>query len=183
MKFFTRLVVLLLATTATAIAAEGQSFWRDSDGKAAPDTPDRRSIEGFGGWLLVTSDQDWRAKWNSPRETVPKFSATDSPRRGQKIFVLIFLGNPKLDANRSANVTCDIRLTGPDSSVPVDAKNVDCFKESVSMDPMSIFVSAPVIEFIGEPGDPLGLRVVEVVLRDNNRKVEIPLRTSFELKP
>lgn len=183
MKFIAQHLALVIAAVSTAMAAESPSFWRDSEGKPAPDAPDRRSIEGFGGWLLVTSDQDWQAKWNSPRDAVPRFTATDSPRRGQKIFVLIFLGNPKLDANRSANVTCDIRLTGPDGTAPVDVQNVDCFKGPVSMDPMSVFVSAPVIEFIGEPKDPLGLRVVEVVLRDNNRKVEIPLRTTFELKP
>ena len=132
---------------------------------------------------MVTADQDWRSKWNSPRAETPRFSVTDSPRLGQKVFVLIFFGNPKLDNNRVADITCDIRLTGPNDTVPVDVHNVDCFKGQISMDPMSIFVSAPVIEFKGEPADPLGKRVVEVVLRDNNRKVEVPLRTEFELKP
>jgi hypothetical protein len=178
-----RLIALLLVATSTAIAAEAQSFWLDADGKAAVDTPDRRSVEGFGGWLLITSDQDWRTKWNTPRETAPKFNTTDSPRRGQKVFVLIFVGNPKLDIDRTADVTCDIRLTGPNGTVPIDVRNMDCFKGPVSMDPRNIFVSAPVIEFLGEPGDPLGNRVLEVVLRDNNRKVEVPLRKEFELKP
>jgi hypothetical protein len=175
--------VSLFVAASAAVAAESPGFWVDSDGKAAVDTPDRRSVEGFGGWLLVTSDQDWRTKWNTPRATTPKFTVTDSPRRGQKVFVLIFFGNPKLDINRAANVTCDIRLTGPNDTVPVDVRDIDCFKGPISMDPESIFVSAPVIEFIGEPEDPLGQRVVEVVLRDNHRKVEVPLRTVFELKP
>jgi hypothetical protein len=176
-------VLLLVVTTSAAISAEGPSFWLDSEGKPAADTPDRRSVGSFGGWLLVTSDQDWREKWNTPREETPKFTVTSSPRRGQKIFVLIFFGNPKLDVNRAANVTCDIRLTGPNDTVPVDVRNIDCFKGTISIDPKSIFVSAPVIEFVGEPADPLGQRVVEVVVRDNNAKVEIPLRTEFELKP
>jgi hypothetical protein len=178
-----RLAVFLLVTSSVAVAADSPGFWRDSEGKTAADSPDRRSVEGFGGWLLVTSDQDWRTKWNTPREAVPQFNVTDSPRRGQKVFVLIFFGNPKLDGNGAAHVTCDIRLTGPGGTTPVDVHDIDCFKGQVTIDPMSIFVSAPVIEFIGEPADALGPRVVEVILRDNNRKVEVPLRKAFELKP
>lgn len=183
MKTTLRLVVLLLGAASAAIAAESPGFWFDADGKAAADTPDRRSVEGFGGWLLVTPDQDWRAKWSAPRGQPPSFTATDSPRRGQKVFVLIFFGNPKLDGNRAAHITCDIRLAGPGGVVSVDAHDVDCFKGTISMDPMSIFVSAPVIEFMGEADDPLGQWVVDVVLRDKHRKVEVPLRTVFELKP
>lgn len=183
MKSILPFVVPLVASASMVLAAESPSFWLGSDGKPAADTPDRRSVGGLGGWLLITSDQDWQTKWNTSRETTPKLGVTDSPRIGQKVFVLIFVGNPKLDANRAANVTCDIRLTGPNGTVPIDVKNIDCFKSTVSIDPMSIFVSAPVIEFTGEPTDPLGRRVLEVVLRDNNRNVEVPLRKEFELKP
>jgi cell division protein FtsN len=42
-------------------------------------------------------------------------------------------------------------------------------------------LSAPVISFAGDPADPAGTWVIEVKLRDAVRKVELPLRTTFEL--
>jgi len=44
-----------------------------------------------------------------------------------------------------------------------------------------MYLSEPVIAFVGDPGDPAGEWVVRVTLKDNNRKVEVPLRASFFL--
>jgi hypothetical protein len=40
----------------------------------------------------------------------------------------------------------------------------------------------PVIDFVGDPDDPLGTWTVRISLKDNIRKVTLRLKTSFELR-
>jgi hypothetical protein len=38
------------------------------------------------------------------------------------------------------------------------------------------------MNFIGEPTDPIGMWTVEVTLKDNIRKVVLPMKTTFTLE-
>ena len=67
MKKLSIAAVLLLLIAATL----AQEAWKDEQGRPLPNTDSRRSINGFGGWLLVTSDTDWRAKWKLPLRMSP----------------------------------------------------------------------------------------------------------------
>ncbi|HEX2655802.1 MAG TPA: hypothetical protein VHN11_19425 [Xanthobacteraceae bacterium] len=166
-----------------AIAAERDGFWIDRSGKRAPDTESRRSKDGFGGWLLITSDQDWAEKWRTPQSATPEFKEATKLKRGDTAFVLIFFGNPRRGENNVADVSCDIRFTRPNQTTSISQQDIECFRGPIGMDPMSVFLSAPVIKFVGEAGDPLGRWTVEVTLHDKLRKVDIPLRASFDLAP
>jgi hypothetical protein len=182
-KRIAKFLGLLVLVPVLADAAERESFWIDRTGKRVPETESRRSKDGFGGWLLVTSDQDWQEKWLTPRDTIPEFKEAAKLKRGDTAFVLIFFGNPRLGSNRAADVTCDVQVTRPNQTTSISERNIECFRGPVGMDPMSVFLSAPVIKFVGEEGDPPGRWVVEVTLHDNLRKVDVPLRASFELVP
>src|SRR5262245_42279960 len=99
--------VILACATASGLSslAFAQDFgWRDANGKYTPDTPDRKTSNGFAGWLFKTSDPDWEAKWNTPESETPAFSTTETVRKGETIFTLIFIVNPKPDAKQEANV-------------------------------------------------------------------------------
>jgi hypothetical protein len=176
-----RAIVTLVAMS-IAWTSSYAGYWRDSDGRPTADTASRRTVEGFGGWVLVTPDQDWAEKWNTPAESVPSFRESKSVRRGEKVFTLIFFANPKLAQDRSADVTCDLKVTRPNGTESLNQRDVPCFRGRIAGDPFNMYLSGPVIGFIGEPGDPAGTWTVEVQLKDNLRKVVVPLKTSFDLE-
>jgi hypothetical protein len=175
---------LLTALIATSLAwsSAHAGYWKDANGNPTPDTESRRTVDEFGGSLLLTADQDWEKKWNTSPETVPHFQETSVVTQGQKLFTLIFLANPKLNANQEANVTCDLKVTKPDGSLAVDQKAAVCLQQRLAGKPNNLYLAAPVIAFSGEPEDPRGVWKVEVSVKDNVRNVELPLKVAFTLK-
>lgn len=181
MKYFAMLALLF----ATAGSALGQDeVWKDKDGKPVPQTESMRSRNGLLGWLLVTPDANWQEKWETPPETAPHFSVTDTVERGGRVFVLIFFGNLSPAADGSANLTCDIDITRPDGTASMHQADAVCFRGMVKgkVNPGSIFLADQVIGFLGEPSDPAGKWQVRVTLKDNVRKTVLPLSTFFILK-
>lgn len=63
-----------------------QESWKDQARHTIEDTDARKSKDGFGGWVFVTSDADWQTKWQSPAETVPRFTEAKAVKRGQSVF-------------------------------------------------------------------------------------------------
>lgn len=157
-------------------------YWMDSNGNPSPDTASRRSIGEFGGWLLTTSDPDWEKKWNTPPETAPVFNEARMVTLGERIFTLTFFANPELDANHEANITCDLKVIRPDGTESINQRDVVCFQGRLKEEPSNIYLAAPVIDFLAEPGDPIGIWTIEITLKDNVRNVVIPLKTAFTLK-
>lgn len=172
---------ILAATLASAstVHAEG---WRDKSGQPVPDTAERKSKDGFGGWLLVTSDPDWAAKWDTPADVAPQFTTASSSRVGERVFVLIFFSGPLLTPDGRAELGCDIRVIRPDGTHSVDAPDVSCFSGVIGGPTSSVYLSPQFLAFVGERGDKLGIWKVEVDLKDRVRGTELPLRTSFELR-
>lgn len=163
-------------------ALSQSAFWRDSSGRPVVQSESMKSINDFGGSLLATTDEDWREKWNTPPETKPNFKKADVVPYGKKVFILTFFANPKIDNLGKANVRCDIRLVSPVGKVSLTQQGMNCWSGPIKGSPYNMYLSAPVIAFSGDPGDPPGLWAVEVDLRDVNRNVELPLRTTFQLK-
>jgi hypothetical protein len=174
-----RSALLLLAML--ALPAFAQEGWRDATKQPVPNAEFRKSVDGFGGWLLVTSDADWKAKWDTPSDTVPHFTEATHVARGKQVFVLIFFANPLLDQNQMGDVSCDIELVRPDGTTSMHQTDETCFKGTLRESPKHLFLAAPVIGFTGDPGDPAGAWVVHVSLKDNVRHAVVPLRTSFVL--
>ncbi|WP_445145069.1 hypothetical protein [Dyella sp. Tek66A03] len=172
----------LLLLTLLALPAFSQEGWKDGRGHFAPDTESRRSVGGFGGSLLVTPDADWQAKWQTPSDTVPNFAVAKAVPRGKQVFFLIFFANPLLKEGGAADITCDIDVLRPDGKATFHQLDMTCFKGVISESKNHTFLSAPVIGWTGDSDDPAGTWVLRVFLKDNVRKVSVPLRTSFELK-
>ncbi len=179
-----RLPILLLAVCfALEPAVAAETAWHSRDGKPIPDTESRKSADGFGASLVVTPDEDWETKWNTPPETVPTFSEARTVKRGGVVTILIFFANPKTDARNAANVRCDLRVLRPDGSFSINANDVVCMEGELKGNPAFVRLAAPVLKFVGEPQDPLGEWRVEVSVKDVLRQTSLHLKTSFTLEP
>lgn len=157
--------------------AEG---WVDSDGKRIPNSNDIKSVSGFGGSLVVTPDADWAEKWETPHDTVPYFSTADVVQLGERLTILTFFINPKVDPSGNVQIVCDVLVIRPDGTHSVDER-IACVSGELKGDVRSVRLSPAILQFTGEPDDPIGRWTVEVKLIDLVRGVEVPLDTSFEL--
>ena len=180
MKSYRALCVCLLLIAQAAISAE--PGWIERGGKPLVEDTSRRSVAGFGGWLVVTPDVDWEAKWNTPKENTPSFNTADDVRQGETLTILVFFANPRLDKQRRAKVTCDIRVTRPDRTLSTNERGVLCAEGGAYGDSSTVYLSNLVVGFVGEPKDPLGTWVVDVTLHDDNASIVVPLKATFELK-
>jgi hypothetical protein len=165
------------------LAVAQEFFWRDRRGEPAPDVDARKSLEGFGGWLILTSDGDWEAKWNVPDEqATPSFNEAESLRYGETVVALIFVANPKPDIRGDVNVLCDLKVTRPNGSLSVNQRDLPCLSGKLLGDPLSIRLASHTLKFVGEKGDPLGTWSFDVAVRDIERGVMLSLHTSVELR-
>lgn len=157
--------------------------WRDRDGNAVPDTKSQKSVQGFGGLLVVTPDEDWEEKWNTPPEVAPEFSGKSTVETGGKLFILTMFTNPQLDDAGAADVVLDLEVKRPDGSTSTQAKDALCFQGEFRGPPHNVYLCAAVVGFVGEPSDPRGTWSVQITIADRNRNVRIPLSTEFILLP
>ena len=174
------LIFLLITLALNAHAETGG--WVTRDGKPVPNSDAMKSINGFGGSLVVTPDSDWEAKWNTSPETIPHFSEAKNVTYGEQLTILAFYINPKTNASGELDVLCDIKITRPDGSSSANAKAVQCAAGKLQGNPRNVRLASAVIKFVGEEGDPPGKWIVEVTLTDKVRGTAIPLKTHFNLR-
>lgn len=179
MKFIS--LILLLLVPIVTFAAPPTGLWHNPDGAVIKETDARRSVSGFGVWLVATPDKDWQEKWNTPSSVTPHFTEATIINRGGKLTILIFFANPLPDNKGNVNVSCDIKVTRPDGSSSVDAPKLSCMKGPLLGAPANLRIGAPVIVFEAEPKDQAGLWHVQVRVRDQVRKIEVPVQTTFTL--
>lgn len=156
--------------------------WHDAEGRPMPDTPSRRAVSGFGGWVITTADPDWAKKWEAGPQSIPPFNEVKALKRGVTAYTLIFFANAKETRQSAVKLACDIKVTRPDGSESFSEENVECFDGKLRGPRGAMSLAVPVISFLGEPDDPAGLWRVDVVLRDTVGKVELKLRSSFTLE-
>ncbi|WP_444919116.1 hypothetical protein [Microbulbifer sp. JMSA003] len=175
--------IIALFLILVSITARSENVgWRNADGSPAPNTDSMKSIDGFGGWLLVTPDADWEQKWNTPSENVPHFNEAHDVSYGQELTILIFFTNPKPNEQGLMNITCDIKVQRPDGSLSINADNVPCAVGwQMPPNPYSLLLTQAVIKYVGESDDLPGEWKVSVNLVDQNSGIMVPLKTKFNL--
>jgi len=174
------LISLLMALSLSAHAETGG--WVTRDGKTVPNSDAMKSVNGFGGSLVVTPDSDWEEKWNTSPETIPVFSEAKDVSYGEELTILAFYINPKTTASGDLDVLCNIKVTRPDGSSSANAKGVKCASGKLQGSPHNVRLTSAVIKYIGEKGDPPGKWIVEVTLIDKVRGTAIPLKAHFNLR-
>jgi hypothetical protein len=181
-KEYTLVALMMMARPIQIQLKRIDSGWKDTQGRAQPDSDSRKALNGFGGWLLVTSDDDWKSKWETQPDSIPHFSLAETVTKGKSVYALAFFSNPKLDDHGAADISCDIDLRKPDGSASFQQTDATCFKGALKGQPNYLYLSAPVIKFIGEQNDPDGTWQVSITLKDNVGHTDLPLKTSFILK-
>jgi hypothetical protein len=149
--------------------------------KAAPVTEAKKSVAGFSGLLIVTSDKDWEKKWNASPERIPYLSSGSTVKRGGELFIITMFGNPQLDGSGAASVSMDIDVIRPDGASSSHAEDAVCARGKVAGPVESFYLCGQVVGFTAEASDPVGTWSVRIVLKDDIRKVSIPLATQFVL--
>ena len=176
--------LIAIALIFVSVVTMAENFgWRDQDGRPVPNTDAMKTINGFGGWLVVTPDKDWEEKWNTPAENIPHFNEAKDVSYGQELTILIFFTNPRADKNGLMNITCDIQVIRPDETYSIDAKDVSCanWEAPPEQYKYNLLLTQAVIKYVGEPSDLPGTWKVKINLKDKNSGIEIPLRTEFYL--
>lgn len=175
-----RKAVLLVLILISGVAG-AQVGWKDGDGNPVPDTENQKSVAGFGGLLVVTPDEDWEEKWNTPPEVGPQFSHASTVEMGGRLFILTIFTNPQVDDAGAAHVTIDIDIKRPDGSSSMHTADALCFQGEPG--PLhNLYLCGPVVGFLREPSDPAGTWSVQIGLTDEIRKVSMSLATHFELR-
>jgi hypothetical protein len=173
--------LLCLVIWLSCNAYGSDAVWLGPDRSKWPDTDFRKTKNDFSGVLLVTPDLDWRQKWNTPPDTIPRFREAKTVKVGERLVVLTFFVNPKTDDKRHVNVICGIKVTRPNNTISVNEQNIPCMRGPLMGNPSYIRLSPAAIEFVGEKTDPLGKWLVEVDVEDANRNTKLRLQTHFTL--
>lgn len=171
------LIALLALTCAPAFA----QTWHDPEGNAIPESESRKSSDGFSGMLLVTAGKDWREKWDTPPDVIPNFTAASKVERGGQLAILIFYATPQLGADGAVDVVLDLDVNRPDGSSSVHAADSPCYTGPLNGNPANVMLCESSLLYTADPGDLAGKWEVKVLLKDKQRGVSLPLKTSFEL--
>jgi hypothetical protein len=172
--FLSPLIALLIGP----LIAQDSNSWR-LDGKAVADTPNMKSKGDFGAQLFLTESAQFFEDWNKP--DTPRLPTLEKARRNVPIFAAILFVDPGVDASGAANVTCDITVRKPDGAVYGEQKGVVGWKGNYNVPAHNLQLTEGRMGIRIEPQDPSGVYTVDVVVRDNIRKIELPLKTTFEI--
>jgi len=172
---------LLLVLMAAPVEAE-DGLWKDNQGNHVPDTASRKSVNGVGGWLLVTSDKDWEAKWNTSPDTIPNFNEAHTVAVGNSLRVLTFVANPTQSADGAVHVTCAFSMQKPDGTFDTQKQDVECLSGKVTGSSSTLYLTRLIVGFLGEKTDPPGKWIVRVTIKDLVKGSIIPLETTFVLQ-
>jgi hypothetical protein len=115
-----RLLLIILLVLSLPAFGEG---WTDHYGYPLPDTENKKTIAGFSGWLLITSDPDWKEKFDSAESVLPQLTTVNEIGLGEKnatVTILTLYKNPQTDTQNRIDLTCDLKITRPDGTLSSD---------------------------------------------------------------
>lgn len=153
--------------------------WRDENGKPVPDTENQKTKDGFGVQLLITDNLAFYEDWKKPE--MPRISVAKSAKIGNIVIPLVIYVNPKLDENKSIDITCDFTIIRPDGTVAQEIPNVPCGSGVFEAPQYNLQLSQSELRWSADEGDPAGEWKINLKIKDNNRGTEIPLTTSIEI--
>ena len=143
------------------------------------DVPTWKSKNGFGAALLLTEDGKFFDDWAKPE--TPRLTTTNTARRNVPLHTVLEFNNPGLNPDGTADITADIKTLKPDGSVYGEEKNVVCWKGKYAAPAANLQLAQAHMALRIEPQDPAGVYTVEITVRDNVKKIELPLKTTFEV--
>lgn len=162
-------------------STESEVIWKDPSGKPLQNVPERKSKNGFGGWIILTDDLAWEKQWNSKSTYMPKFTVAKEVKRGKGMELLVAFSNPKLDATGNSVLKYDVAIVKPGGKVDIIHANETCFS-GPPPEARGIAMCGAAIQIAMDDSDPLGDWKFEVLLKDTVGGTVLDLATSFKLK-
>lgn len=136
------------------------------------------SRSGFKVVVLVTTDADWREKWNSSSDSVPHFGGPGVMKSGDTATVLTLFSNPRLK-NGQAALHCDLTVINPDGTSDRHPPQ-PCFEGPIPGGPHSLHMAGLEIGFQVSPTDLSGLHGFEIGVTDVHAGVRVPVKVAVE---
>jgi hypothetical protein len=141
--------------------------------------PNIGSARGFTAQLWMTEHEEFFQRFT--QGGVVRFDDTSDVRRDVPIFLTFFITGPGLDASGAADVTADITIRKPDGNVYFQGKAAPCWSGKYPYSPDSTQVADAKIKLRIEPTDPGGKYTVEATVHDKIKKVDLPLKKTFDV--
>lgn len=152
--------------------------WK-SDDKKASDSPDRKSLNGFGAHLVaVKNPRDFIQQWLKPEP--PKLKSATMAEPGESLGILVFFAGCK-EVNGVCNSEVDYTIHKPDGSIFDERKAQPLWKEPAPPKP-NIQLGRAILAFTFRKGQPSGKYKIMAKVRDMNADISFDLETQLELK-
>ena len=152
--------------------------WK-ADGKKTSDSPDRKSLNGFGAHLLaVTNPRDFIQQWL--KSAPPKLTSATNVESGEPLGLLVLFAGCK-EVNGACNSEVDYAIYKPDGSIFVERKAQPLWKEPAPPKP-NIQLGRAILAFAFPKGQPAGKYKILAKVRDINADISFALETQLELK-
>jgi hypothetical protein len=174
MKLITALLVSILFSIGVATAQ-----WKKGDERVA-DTPDRKSVKGFGGHLIIVEDpRAFIEEWKKPE--TPQITIITEVKRGVLIGAFVLFGGCKPNAQGVCNSEVDYTVYTPDGGIYAEQKQQPLWNEEAPR-PGIIQLSKAILGIRIEDQDPAGEYKVKARVSDLNAKVSFELESKFMVK-
>ena len=174
MRIVTAFLMLVLVG-ATFAAAQ----WKKGEERVA-DTPDRKSVNGFAGHLIVVEDpRAFVEEWQKPE--TPKITPVSEVKRGVVIGAFVLFAGCKPDTQGHCNSEVDYAVYRPDGTLYAERKEQPLWKEEAPPAP-NIQLSRAILAIRMEKNDPAGDYKVKAKVTDLNASISFELETKFRLQ-
>jgi hypothetical protein len=176
MKIVTALMTLLLLGGVTVATAQ----WQKEGGERIPDSADRKSVNGFGGHLLIVENpQAFVEEWQKPE--TPRIDPVSQVKRGVQLGAFVLFAGCKPDAQNQCNSEVDYTIYKPDGTIYGERKAQPLWKETAP--PQGIIqLSSAILGIRMEEKDPVGDYRVKAKVVDLNAKISFELETKLRLQ-
>lgn len=171
-------VVATLCIGLTALGKEPHTWY--VNGKPAADTGNMKSKKGFGAQLWLTEDAKFFDTWQKPAP--PTLRVRAEAHRGVPLLTTIIFLDPGVDSRGFANVTYDLIIRKPDGKIYGSFKNLVGWKSKYPALPHTLQLGQGYAGIIIEPHDSAGKYMVEAIVRDKIKRVQLSLQHSFAVK-
>jgi hypothetical protein len=178
-KFLIVLMLLLASLNSYANISSSPldaSGWSEN-GRPVPDSDNVKSQKGFGAQLWIINDESFFEEWKRPE--TPHVPVTKRAPRNKPVFIIFFFINPGVDEDAEAQVRADVTIKSPDGSIYGEFKDVEIWQGSNKVPANNIQLSAAHIGLVIEDTDQLGQYIVEAVVKDQVKNVNLRLRTEL----
>jgi hypothetical protein len=162
--------------------ASAQWYTRET-GEVSQDTDERKSVGGFGGWLLLTDEREkFLHDWTSaPVEQAPKIHTVSSASRSTEVTALLFYGGCGQGV-KACDATVDFKVLRPDGSTYGEQSGEQLSDGKVAPKEM-VRLSQALLSVRIESADPLGVYQVLATINEPSTGTVMRLKQTFSVVP